>query len=138
MTDWIKVSIVNYGPVTIGFAVFDSFMNFFANKQNAKKVYTAQQFLQDMQRVRYSLTPKGGHAVVITGWSKIGNIKFWIVRNSWGLGWADNGYFRIEQDIDAKLARYNVRAKINFENEFGALYFVPSPTSSSTPTSTEG
>ncbi|MCD6328521.1 hypothetical protein J7M28_13340 [bacterium] len=35
----------------------------------------------------------GGHAVVIVGWDD--DEKYWIVKNSWGAGWAESGYFRI-------------------------------------------
>jgi hypothetical protein len=42
-----------------------------------------------------------GHAVEIVGWdifdsgSKYGKIPCWIVKNSWGTDWGENGYFRI-------------------------------------------
>ncbi len=35
----------------------------------------------------------GGHAVVIEGYND--SEKAWIVRNSWGEDWGDNGYFRV-------------------------------------------
>jgi hypothetical protein len=35
----------------------------------------------------------GGHAVSIVGWSDADQA--WIVRNSWGTGWGEAGYFRI-------------------------------------------
>ena len=42
-----------------------------------------------------------GHAVEVVGWdyfdtgSKYGKIPAWIVKNSWGEKWAENGYFKI-------------------------------------------
>jgi len=37
------------------------------------------------------------HAIVIIGWGvdKVNNKEFWILRNSWGTDWGDNGYFRV-------------------------------------------
>ena len=41
-----------------------------------------------------------GHAVSIVGWDKgkagpLGNVSYWIVRNSWGPDWNEGGFFRI-------------------------------------------
>ncbi|XP_077343940.1 tubulointerstitial nephritis antigen [Lithobates pipiens] len=43
---------------------------------------------------------KGTHAVKIIGWGAQGNSekdKFWIIANSWGNSWGENGYFRIHR-----------------------------------------
>lgn len=34
------------------------------------------------------------HAVVLVGWNDYG--EYWIVKNSWGLGWGDDGYFNLK------------------------------------------
>ena len=43
--------------------------------------------------------PKGEHSpdhvVSIVGWGTIADIKYWIVRNSWGEYWGELGFFRI-------------------------------------------
>ncbi|OTF72132.1 hypothetical protein BLA29_014704, partial [Euroglyphus maynei] len=36
---------------------------------------------------------KTNHAVVIVGWDE----KSWIVKNSWGTGWGDKGFFRMKR-----------------------------------------
>jgi hypothetical protein len=118
MSQWMMASIYNYGTITIGFSVYKSFMTFFSKPENAKAVYTAADFKKGS-----SEKALGGHAVVIVGWAQ-DPVPNWIVRNSWGVKFADGGYFRVERDIDAKL---NISAKLNFENEFGALYFSPGP-----------
>jgi len=35
------------------------------------------------------------HAITIVGWGSQNGINYWIVKNSWGTGWGENGYFRI-------------------------------------------
>lgn len=36
------------------------------------------------------------HAVLITGYDTTGEVPYWIVRNSWGTSWGDNGYVYIK------------------------------------------
>jgi C1A family cysteine protease len=49
---------------------------------------------------------------VLVGWGQEGKENFWIVKNSWGADWGENGYFRIvmgssylaEESFDGALA----------------------------------
>jgi len=51
----------------------------------------------------YSSKDKGetDHVVTVVGWGKSEEgEEFWIVRNSWGTYWGENGYFRIKMYED--------------------------------------
>ena len=38
------------------------------------------------------------HAINIVGWGTdfLSGIEYWIVSNSWGAAWGENGFFRLE------------------------------------------
>lgn len=84
--DAIKEAIMKYGAVATGIYYDDGYRN------GASYYY-------------YGSTAYGNHAVTIVGWDdNYSKNKFygspkgngaWIVKNSWGPGWADNGYFYV-------------------------------------------
>lgn len=39
---------------------------------------------------------EANHAVLITGFDKIGSTPYWIVRNSWGSSWGVDGYAHVK------------------------------------------
>lgn len=42
----------------------------------------------------------GSHAMVIVGWKVINNVEYYIVQNSWGKNWGDNGYCYIKPGLN--------------------------------------
>lgn len=65
-------------PFTIGFYVYESFIRTGYNGGIARIPSRGEQFL-------------GGHAVLVVGYNDA--TKMFTVRNSWGTGWGDKGYF---------------------------------------------
>ena len=37
------------------------------------------------------------HAVQLVGYGTDGGVDYWLVRNSWGTGWGEEGYIRIKR-----------------------------------------
>lgn len=77
----IKKDIMKHGPIETGFMVYQDFMSY----RSGIYKKTSDVFL-------------GGHAVKVIGWGleKETNTHYWIVANSWGLRWGEDGFFRIE------------------------------------------
>ena len=46
----------------------------------------------------FSEAVMGGHAVAVVGYTTKNNEPYWIVRNSWGADWGDNGYFYLPEE----------------------------------------
>ena len=77
----IKTDILYNGPVETGFLVYADFLSY---KSGIYKK-ASDQFM-------------GGHAVKVVGWGfeDSSNTHYWIVANSWGLIWGEEGFFKIE------------------------------------------
>jgi len=83
----IKNAIVQYGPLTTVFFVFEDFLNYTGgvyelNRSNSWRLL-------------------GAHGTLIVGYKDDPSIDtggYWICKNSWGSDWGENGYLRIKYD----------------------------------------
>jgi len=79
----IKNAVQTYGPVSTGMTVYEDLYGYTSG------CYTPTGAVE------------GGHAVLIVGWddSMCGGDGAWIVKNSWGKDWGENGYFYIKYGV---------------------------------------
>jgi C1A family cysteine protease len=72
----IKAALAKYGPLPTAFMVYAGFMNY----KSGVYSYVKGKKL-------------GGHAVLLVGYND--DEQYFIVKNSWGKGWGEDGFFRI-------------------------------------------
>jgi hypothetical protein len=90
ITDWgwvdmdiesIKTALINYGPLIICISVYQ---DYFYYKEGVYRHEWGERV--------------GGHVVTIVGYNDNNNC--WIVKNSWGEKWGEDGWFRLAYDAD--------------------------------------
>ncbi len=72
----IKQALVDTGPLAVSMGILSSYGGYW-----------------DGDIYRCTIDIGTNHAVVIVGYDDAGG--YWWVRNSWGTGWGDNGYFKL-------------------------------------------
>ena len=90
----MQLALVKNGPITIGFEVYDDFFNYKGG------VYQHTGVKHSLLKFNpFELT---NHAVLIVGYGtdSASGLKYWSVKNSWGTGWGEDGYFRILRGVD--------------------------------------
>ncbi|XP_020541048.2 senescence-specific cysteine protease SAG12 [Jatropha curcas] len=55
------------------------------------------------------------HAVTVIGYgSSSDGTKYWLLKNSWGTGWGENGYMRMQREISAKEGLCGIAMKASY------------------------
>ena len=96
----MKQDIYKWGPIISVMEIYSNFYTF------------------DAKTEIYEWDKKGAllayHAIEIVGWGeeKIGGgyVKYWIVKNSWGDKWGDEGFFKIKRGVNECQIENNVEA----------------------------
>ena len=83
----IMDQLVTKGPISGGFMVYADFFAFGDNKQKC---------LNDVYTYDGLSEVAGGHAITIVGYGLLNNKFYWIIQNSWGSEWCDNGFIKME------------------------------------------
>ncbi|MBI9074025.1 MAG: hypothetical protein JEZ02_01355 [Desulfatibacillum sp.] len=88
--DAIKAAILTYGAVVAAVYAGPAFLAYQSG------IYEDGNTTCDTVPAYYAPT---NHAVALVGWNDNGDAEnngYWILRNSWGTGWGENGYMRIK------------------------------------------
>jgi C1A family cysteine protease len=91
----IQNALKQYGLVYVGFAVYNDFMSY----SGGYYAYTSGSL-------------RGYHAVAVVGFDDVG----FKVKNSWGTGWGESGYFRIKYD--------QMTNSVQFGTCFGGSFYI--------------
>ncbi|QDL57023.1 V-CATH [Dione juno nucleopolyhedrovirus] len=51
--------------------------------------------------IRYCSNHGLNHAVLLVGYAVENGVPYWILKNTWGTDWGEQGYFRVQQNINA-------------------------------------
>lgn len=84
----IRKEIYHWGPCCTTMKIFDDFLNW-----DGKGIYK-------WNGITNKFSPDVGHAVVIVGWGQENGVPYWIIRNTWGVFWGDNGYFKMIRGVN--------------------------------------
>lgn len=82
----LKEALYHAGPISVAFEVVDGFKNYKTG------VYSSDKCGKGPEDVN--------HAVLAVGYGVENGVKHWIVKNSWGTQWGDNGFFKIQRDVN--------------------------------------
>jgi len=87
----MKISLVNSGPLSVSFEVYPDFMHYSGG------VYYHSQLTDQFNP--FELT---NHAVLLVGYGTDDTTgeDYWLVKNSWGTQWGEDGFFRIRRGVD--------------------------------------
>lgn len=119
----MKQHIMIRGPLVGGFLVMENFPN--GNFVNFDKSIYFEKGNYSGSELTFDFIPEknilGSHSVVIVGWGiskntlykeKYVNIPYWYCRNSWGVSWGENGYFKLAMYPYNKICQFSKQIQV--------------------------
>uniref|UniRef100_UPI00358F3F4E dipeptidyl peptidase 1-like n=1 Tax=Myxine glutinosa TaxID=7769 RepID=UPI00358F3F4E len=87
----MRLELVNNGPVAVSFEVYDDF-----------RYYSGGVYKHTGLHDSFNPFEITNHVVLVVGYGHdtTSGLDFWIVKNSWGDDWGEDGYFRIRRGND--------------------------------------
>lgn len=89
----MKKALVENGPVSVSFEVYNDFMMYKSGVYHHTGLVETEDF---------EPFEETNHAVLLVGYghdSELGE-DYWTIKNSWGPGWGEDGFFRIRRGVD--------------------------------------
>ncbi|XP_068122880.1 dipeptidyl peptidase 1 [Hyperolius riggenbachi] len=88
---YMKLELILGGPLAVAFEVYDDFMH-----------YSGGIYHHTGLQNKFNPFQLTNHAVLLVGYGQDAQNgeKYWIVKNSWGEGWGEKGYFRIRRGVN--------------------------------------
>lgn len=129
----IKRDLLDNGPLAVGFSIPLDFCDVVDSSQTKR---TAVYSTPDPQSSRGGSGRCGSdpHLVMLVGWDDSVAEPYWIIKNSWGPSWGDNGYFRVKQNLFGWRSSgyywfedFAYTARASDVKAFGADQAVPAP-----------
>lgn len=89
------LELMNNGPLVVSLETSDVFMYY---ESGVYESGDAEWLVNGEEKPEWE---KVSHSVLLYGWGETDDgLKYWIMRNSWGPYWGENGSFRIKRGVD--------------------------------------
>ena len=90
----MMLALYKNGPIAVSFEVYNDFIHYKSG------IYQHTKFADELNRFNpFDLT---NHVVLLVGYGQdpVSGLKYWVVENSWGERWGEDGFFRIIRGTD--------------------------------------
>lgn len=61
------------------------------------------------------------HGVVVVGYGSENGMDYWVVRNSWGTGWGEDGYFKMQRNVRTPTGKCGITMEASYPVKNGLI-----------------